>query len=246
VIGDLNGDGKPDLAVDSPEPSGGGLSVLLGNGDGSFGPPQNFAAGDGPHSVALGKLNGDVFPDLAVANQREGSVSVLLGNGAGSFGRPKDLAVGAEPGSIAIYDLNGDPRPDLVVTNGAQRSVSVLLNGRSSAALSFSYGRREHRFSGGLRSIDPVCANHRWVVVLRRHKGRTRRSAGRRPPERGPIRFGGTQAGAPTTRMQGRGQPVAPRARRPSSFVSGRQPHSAVVGVRAGRGSASMRASNSP
>ena len=217
VIGDLNGDGKPDLAVDSPEPSGGGLSVLLGNGDGSFGPaksygvggavaigdlngdgkldlavtdsssnavsvllgggdgsfgpPQNFAAGNGPHSVVIGKLNGDAFPDLAVANQGEGNVSVLLGNGAGSFGRPKDLTVGAEPGSIAIDDLNSDTRPDLVVANGAQRSVSVLLNGRSSAALSLSYQSRRHRFSGGLRSIDPVCANHRWVVVLRRHKG---------------------------------------------------------------------------
>jgi len=217
AIGDLNGDGKPDLAVDSPEPSGGGLSVLLGNGDGSFGPPksygvggavaigdlngdgipdlavtnsssnavsvlpgngdgsfgppQDFAAGEGPDAVVIGKLNGDAFPDLAVASQRTGNVSVLLGNGAGSFGSPKDFAVGAEPGPIAIADLNGDSRPDLVVANGAQRRVSVLLNGRSSAALSLSYQRRMHRFSGRLRSIDPVCANHRWVVVLRRREG---------------------------------------------------------------------------
>ena len=169
AIGDLNGDRKPDLAVANF--SSNAASVLLGNGDGSFGPAQNFAAGDGPNSVAIGKLNGDAFPDLAVTNQSAGNVSVLLGNGAGSFGKPKDFAVGAEPGSIAIGDLNGDPRPDLVVGTAAQRSVSVLLNGRSSAALSFSYQRSGHRFTGRLKSIDPVCANHRSVVVLRRRKG---------------------------------------------------------------------------
>ncbi|MGN6664710.1 MAG: FG-GAP repeat domain-containing protein [Solirubrobacterales bacterium] len=169
AIGDLNGDGKPDLAV--TDSSSNAVSVLFGNGDGSFGPPQNFAAGEGPDAVVIGKLNGDAFPDLALASQRTGNVSVLLGNGAGSFGRPKNFTVGTEPGPIAIADFNGDSRPDLVVANGAQRSVSVLLNGRSSAALSLSYKSRRHRFSGGLRSIDPVCANHRWIVVLRRRKG---------------------------------------------------------------------------
>jgi hypothetical protein len=167
AIGDLNGDGKPDLATANF--SSNAVSVLIGNGDGSFGPPQNFATGEGPHSVVIGTLNGDAFPDLAVTNQRE--VSVLLGNGAGFFGRPKDFAVDAEPGPIATADFNGDSRPDLVVASGARRSVSVLLNGRSSAALSLSYQSRKHRFSGRLRSIDPVCANHQQVVVLRRRKG---------------------------------------------------------------------------
>jgi hypothetical protein len=148
-------------------------------------PAKNFAAGDGPNSVVIGKLNGDAFPDLAVTNQSAGNVSVLLGNGAGSFGRPKDFAVGAEPGSIATGDFNGDSRPDLVVGNGAQRSVSVLLNGRSSAALSLSYQRRRHRFSGRLRSIDPVCANHRWVVVLRRRKGPDQNVVGAKTSRRG-------------------------------------------------------------
>jgi FG-GAP-like repeat len=138
---------------------------------GSFSKPRHFSVGTFPASVAISDLNGDGKRDLAVANTGSNNVSVLLGNGAGSFGRPKDFVVGAEPGPIAIADFNGDSRPDLVVANGAQRSVSVLLNGRSSAALSLSYKSRSHRFSGGLRSIDPVCANHRWVVVLRRRKG---------------------------------------------------------------------------
>jgi len=167
AIGDLNGDGKPDLAAANFTSKS--VAVLLGNGDGSFGPARNFAARTGSNSVAIGKLNGDGFPDLAMTNQGTGNVSVLLGNGSGGFGKPKLFAAGPAAGSLVIDDLNGDSRPDLVVDNG--RSVSVLLNGRSSAALSLSYEKRSHRFSGRLRSIDPACANHRWVVVLRRRKG---------------------------------------------------------------------------
>ncbi len=174
TIGDLNGDGKPDLAVANYDSKA--VSVLFGNGDGSFGAAQNFAAGAGSDSVAIGKLNGDAFPDLAVTNQGASNVSVLLGNGSGGFGRPKLFAVGALAGSLVIDDLNGDSRPDLVVGDG--RSVSVLLNGRSSAALFLSHEKGSHRFSGRLRSIDPVCANHRWVVVLRRRKGPDRRVGG--------------------------------------------------------------------
>lgn len=167
AVGDLNGDGIPDIAAANFISKS--VAVLFGNGDGSFGPVQNFAAGAGSNAVAIGKLNGDGLPDLAVTNQETGSVSVLLGNGSGGFGKPKRFAAGPAAGPLVIDDLNGDSRPDLVVDNG--RSVSVLLNGRSSAALSLSYQSRRHRFSGALRSIDPVCANHRLVVVLRRRKG---------------------------------------------------------------------------
>ena len=65
------------------------VSVLLGNGDGSFQSAVNYGAGDGPWSVAIDDLNGDGDPDLAVANAGgvgpTGTVSVLLGNGDGSF-----------------------------------------------------------------------------------------------------------------------------------------------------------------
>ena len=77
AVGDLNGDGRPDLAVANA--GSGDVSVLLGNGDGSFQPQQRFAAGIGPASVALGDLNGDGRPDLAVANTTDpGTVSILL------------------------------------------------------------------------------------------------------------------------------------------------------------------------
>ena len=74
VVGDLNGDGKPDLVTANPyfNPSIGGrgdtVSVLLGNGDGTFGPTTDYDTGNSPVSVAIGDLNGDGTPDLETAN----------------------------------------------------------------------------------------------------------------------------------------------------------------------------------
>jgi predicted NUDIX family NTP pyrophosphohydrolase len=56
------------------------VSVLLGNGDGTFQAARNFAAGSGPISVAVGEFNGDSLPDLAVANDDSNDVSILINN----------------------------------------------------------------------------------------------------------------------------------------------------------------------
>jgi hypothetical protein len=104
------------------------VSVLLGNGAGSFGSATNFAVGSSPWSVAIGNLNGDGFADLAVANSGSNNVSVLLGDGAGSFGAATNFAVGSSPRSVAIGNLNGDGFADLAVANSGSNNVSVLLN----------------------------------------------------------------------------------------------------------------------
>ena len=81
AVGDLDGDGHPDLAIaiaDLANFGSGNVSVLLGDGTGGFGAATNFAAGDFPASVAVGDLNGDGHPDLAVTNDFSGNVSVLL------------------------------------------------------------------------------------------------------------------------------------------------------------------------
>jgi hypothetical protein len=101
--------------------------VLLGNGDGTFGTRTDFGTGSHPDFVAIGDLNGDERPDLAVANWVSNTVSVLLGNGDGTFRSKLDFGTGFVPDAVAIGDLNGDGRPDLAVANFGSNTVSVHL-----------------------------------------------------------------------------------------------------------------------
>ena len=125
AIGDLDADGTLDLVIANSFSNT--VSVLLGNGDGTFQTRQDFAASNGPQSVAIGDLNGDGMPDLVVANSGFSTVSVLLGNGDGTFQTRQDFATGSRPSSVAIGDLDGDGTPDLAVTNESSNTVSVLL-----------------------------------------------------------------------------------------------------------------------
>ena len=93
-----------------------------------FDPAVHYAAGNAPFSVAIGDLDGDRVPDLAVANENSDNVSVLFGVGDGTFEAALHHAAGDGPRSVAIGDLNGDRAPDLVVVNVNSANVSVLLN----------------------------------------------------------------------------------------------------------------------
>jgi hypothetical protein len=120
VAGDFDGDGNLDLAAAVPgDPSGNGsgVSVLLGNGDGTFQPAKQFAAGFGSSTLVAGDFGGDGRLDLAVLNPSSNQVSVLLGNGDGTFQPPKAFAAGPAPSGLVAADFNGDGRLDLAVAN---------------------------------------------------------------------------------------------------------------------------------
>ena len=125
AVGDLNGDGIPDMAVTNE--SDNNVSVLLGNGDGTFQQPKNYPTGAGPFSVAIGDFNGDGIPDLAVANLNFNTVAVLLGKGDGTFQFAQNFATGKQPISVAVGDFNGDGIADLAVANYQDNTLSVLL-----------------------------------------------------------------------------------------------------------------------
>jgi hypothetical protein len=123
AVGDLNGDGKPDIAATSDV----GIAVMLGNGDGTFQPAVYYGPGGYGSSVAIADVNGDGYPDLIETEQCYGNcpgVYVMLGNGDGTF-QPgvSYTARGSYPWSLAVGDLNGDGHPDLVVATFCDAAI---------------------------------------------------------------------------------------------------------------------------
>jgi flagellin-like hook-associated protein FlgL len=103
------------------------VSVLLGQGDGSFGAATQFAVGDFPVSVTSADFNGDGVLDLVTADYNDDTVSVLLGTGDGSFGAATQFSVGDFPVSVTSADFNGDGVLDLVTADFLDNAASVLL-----------------------------------------------------------------------------------------------------------------------
>jgi hypothetical protein len=125
ALGDLNGDGKLDLAVTDDD----GVSVLLNTGNGTFASPVTcypWVSSSSTGKVTVGDVNGDGRPDLVITDIDRGLVSVLLNTGDGTFAAPDHHDVGETPGAAVVRDLDGDGMPDLAVTS--KGGVAVLLN----------------------------------------------------------------------------------------------------------------------
>jgi len=136
TVADVNGDGKPDIvvanfcAVNNCVNFSGEVSVLLGNGDGTFQPAVPYPSGGyGAYRVVVADVNGDGKPDLIVANcnssnicninaQTDGVIGVLLGNGDGTFQAPVTYDSGGQTTvSVAVADVNGDGKLDVLASS---------------------------------------------------------------------------------------------------------------------------------
>jgi uncharacterized protein (TIGR03437 family) len=134
---DVNGDGKPDLIVATGIPAKNyQISVLLGNGDGTFQAPLNvpLPPGETPNALAVVDLDGDGNPDIVVSDCcSDSSTSYLRGNGDGTFQPPIAFYAGNSPRSIAVGDWNNDGKPDLAFAASptdapSQGAVVILTN----------------------------------------------------------------------------------------------------------------------
>jgi uncharacterized delta-60 repeat protein len=110
----------------------GTISVLLGNGNGTFAVRQTFAAASQPTNVALCDINGDGKLDLLVANELSDNVGMLLGSGDGTFQPQQTLASGPRPFAISAADLNGDGRPDVIATNHLSATLGTMVSSNGS------------------------------------------------------------------------------------------------------------------
>ena len=128
-MGDFNGDSKADLAIGNVESKE--VTVLLGNGDGTFQNPVNYPAGSIAPSIVTQDFNGDGNADLAVLNSSASaatlSIGVLLGNGDGTFQPPAAVPIGNGlfASNFVVADLNGDSRADIALGTYSSPQVST-------------------------------------------------------------------------------------------------------------------------
>ncbi|HEY5083636.1 MAG TPA: VCBS repeat-containing protein, partial [Rhizomicrobium sp.] len=129
-MGDFNGDKKLDLAVANYTDNT--VTILLGNGDGTFTPSADspVSVGGAPDSVIAGDFNGDGRLDLAIANSTDNTLTILLGGGDGTFTAATSAPVtGTTPYGLAVGDFNGDGKLDLAVANFYGAATILLGNG---------------------------------------------------------------------------------------------------------------------
>ena len=142
AVGDFDGDGKPDVATANFFSNT--ISVfrnLSPVGGVAFAPKVDLIAGSHPYCIAVGDIDGDSKPDIALTNNADNTVSLYRNNTTPgsftttSFAAAVNFATGTQPGGLALGDMDGDGRQDVVVVNLINRMVSVLRNTATSGVI---------------------------------------------------------------------------------------------------------------
>lgn len=124
AVGDLDGDGRLDVATPNSVTSS--VSVLLGNGDGTLAPFAAHAVFGDPQDVQMADVTGDGILDLATPDYSGSGITVLRGLGDGGFAPRVAYPAGSGLVSLAAVDLDGDGRRELAVSKEAGHKLAVL------------------------------------------------------------------------------------------------------------------------
>jgi hypothetical protein len=137
AAGDFDGDGSPDLAIcdfgDPTTADNGNVSILLGNGNGTFQPAVSLSAVNNCTAVAAGDFDSNGRSDLLVSRSGDstagddGGATVFMSNGDGTFRKGPTLVPGKNPASATANDINADHRLDLIFANRTDSTISILL-----------------------------------------------------------------------------------------------------------------------
>jgi FG-GAP-like repeat len=145
---DFNHDGLLDVVTANSRDNS--ISVLLNNGNATFGRRTDYPAGKNPQVVVTADFNGDGLPDVAVTNQDDSTISIFFGNGDGTLRLFTTFAVASHPNAMITADFNKDGKADLAVINTGSNVFSVFLgngNGSFTHSADYPFGSGQSSFS---------------------------------------------------------------------------------------------------
>lgn len=163
VTGDFNGDGKLDLATVNSDFRVAPITVLLGNGDGTFQPARNSFGGNFVDALTVGDFNGDGKLDLATSSFTS-AMRIYPGNGDGTFAPPTQIPQGQEGIFMTAADLNNDGKPDVLISSGG--GFRVLLNTSGSTPPSGTPGTLAVNFGAGSSKSVRFLNSHGFMTTV--------------------------------------------------------------------------------